>query len=767
MAEGRDGVVEKGVKDLEEEITCAICHEHYTEPKVLPCCHYYCKQCLHQLTLRKGADKPFSCPECRKDTTLPEGGLDNLPTAFFVNRMKEVHSKLELAHGKVEAKCEMCSEDKAEAFCRQCAKFMCADCAKSHLKMKKVYPGHKVSTLDELREGGAEDIVVIKEPSFHSCGVHEQPMTIYCSDCKSLICRDCTIKLHRDHDHEFVKVAAPHIKQKLLQQLDPLRESCSNMLCAVDGVHTTISEVEDQGKSVTKQIKSSFAELRNIIDYREQELLTETATKVEQKCKHLSEQGKGLSIACAAVESVIDYTEHCVEHSADDEIMCMHTEIQSRINREIEEQQKEWRDLEPVEEVDLGVEVNCAEDLKQLCQTKAKITRLPIDAVKSTVIGEGAGSAEVNKASQYHFQLFPKLSNGRPPKRACVVACSLKSLADDTITQCQVELTKGNKYRTQYTPTFRGRHELIVTVNGQKVAGFPLFVSIHPTLLGKPVRVITGVRTPRDVAVSATGNIIVTEQSWKGVVFDKSGKKLRTLSTSKFSIRNPRGVAVDNTDGCVYVSDWGKKIVKLSPDFEQVGELTGQEGAVYRCMAVVGDEVMVTEYSKNVVMVYTKDLEYVRQFGSHGDGPGQFKNIFGVSSGETGNLYVGDYGRGCVHVFSNGGEFLYSFGQGGDGVKLRSPVGVCVVGHLYSFGQGGDGVKLRSPVGVCVVGQYVYVVSIAGNCVSVFTTEGEYVTSFGKCGSGEGDFSYPWGVCVDKDGYVYVCDSFNKRVQML
>ena len=47
-----------------------------------------------------------------------------------------------------------------------------------------------------------------------------------------------------------------------------------------------------------------------------------------------------------------------------------------------------------MEEVDLGVEVNCAEDLKQLCQTKAKITQLPINAVKSTVIGEG-GSAEV------------------------------------------------------------------------------------------------------------------------------------------------------------------------------------------------------------------------------------------------------------------------------------------------------------------------------------------------------------------------------------
>ena len=198
---------------------------------------------------------------------------------------------------------------------------------------------------------------------------------------------------------------------------------------------------------------------------------------------------------------------------------------------------------------------------------------------------------------------------------------------------------------------------------------------------------------------------------------------------------------MDNTDGSIYANVWKNNIVKLSPDFELVGELTGQEGAQYRCMAVVGDEVMVTEGSKNVVMVYTKDLKYVRQFGSHGDGPGQFKGIVGVSSGEGGNLYVGDFSRDCVHVFSNGGEFLHSFGQGRGRVKLNNP-------H-----------------GVCVFGQYVYVACTNGHCVSVFITEGEYVTSFGK-GSGECDFRYPWGVCVDKDGYVYVCDNDNNRVQI-
>jgi tRNA U34 5-carboxymethylaminomethyl modifying GTPase MnmE/TrmE len=324
MAEGRCSV-KKGVRDLEEEITCAICHEHYTEPRVLPCGHYYCKRCLHQLTLRKGVGKPFSCPECRKGTTLPERGLDNLPTAFFVNRMKEIHSKLELACGKL------------------------------------------------------------------SCERHEQPMDIYCYDCKSLACPYCTIKQHRDHNHEFVKVAAPEMKQKLLEQLNPLRESCSDMRSAMDNVQTTISELEDQGKSVTKRIENSFAELLSIVEHRKQELLAEAAARVDEKARHLSEQGEGLSIACATAESIIDYTERFVEHSANDDIMCMHTEIQSLINREIKNQQREGKYLKPVEEADLGVNINCAKDLKQLCQTQANIVR-PATCAKSSVTGMATGA---------------------------------------------------------------------------------------------------------------------------------------------------------------------------------------------------------------------------------------------------------------------------------------------------------------------------------------------------------------------------------------
>ena len=40
------------------------------------------------------------------------------------------------------------------------------------------------------------------------------------------------------------------------------------------------------------------------------------------------------------------------------------------------------------------------------------------------------------------------------------------------------------------------------------------------------------------------------------------------------------------------------------------------------------------------------------------------------------------------------------------------------------------------------------------------------MTTFGKMGSNEGEFINPYGVCTDKDGYIYVCDIENSRIQI-
>ena len=369
MAKSKD----TGLKDLEKEITCAICHEHYTDPKVLSCCHYYCKECVYRLALRTGLDKPFPCPECRKDTTLPQGGVDKLQGAFFVNRLKQVHSKLEQATGEVEANCELCSEGKAEAFCRQCEKFACAECVKSHRRMTKAFPDHKIVTLEELKEGGAKEIVT-PEPTLKTCNMHEEKMKLFCFDCGCLICRDCTVKDHHGHNYEFVKKAAPKVKEMLGQKLEQLKEVKKDLVSAVKEVQTAKSKLETKEESMVGGVEKWCDELCQIIQQHKKQLVEKAKSKIVQKSGRLTGQEEGLSISCAVSDSVIEFTQHCMEHSTDDEFICMCAELQSRVDKEIEEHCK--KNLKPAEEYSIDLEVGGTTEFKKLCQSKARIKEI-------------------------------------------------------------------------------------------------------------------------------------------------------------------------------------------------------------------------------------------------------------------------------------------------------------------------------------------------------------------------------------------------------
>ena len=725
----------KTLKELEKEITCGICQEHYTEPKVLPCLHYYCKQCILKLSLRTGKNKPFSCPECRDEATLSMGGVDELKTAFFINRLMPMFFMLERTHSKVEVKCEACTESggKAEAFCRQCAMFICNECVKSHKRMKPLNT-HEIASLDDLKHGRTKPIVV-SEPPTRKCLVHEEPLIIYCFDCDNLICHLCTVKDHKDHNFEFCKKAAASAKEKLFEEMKPLREVRESLSHAVKEVTTTKQEVTAQGDSVANTIQTSFTKLREILNTREQEMLKEAERVVQEKVDKLSAQVKSLSLASAEVQSIEDYIEQYARHCADNEAMSMYTGIMKRIEREIEQYGKPGRSLEPVEKANTRVEVSFMEDLQHLCQNKARFIN-SINPSEFVVVMEHGKPAEVFKTSEFKLARMSK-----PTQENYEVVSYARSLSTNAITECNVDRTGTTEYSIQYTPTSRGRHELTVSVNGQEVAGspFPVFVSMSPSQLCKPVKV-WDVRGPCGVAVNSVGDIIVAQYKGDIIRYDKDNQGEVLVKYSQTKLRYLRDIALDNDDNIYCIDEMTNKILKCSQTGSniQIKELK-QMNCGGQGLVVVGNEVFIcNRLSNSTIAIYNRDLEYIRHI-RHGN----VEQLMGISVDACGNLYVVDNTNSLILVFSNEGNYLHSFGYDGTGRKV-----------------------LKSPYGICVSGPYVYVTNAVGHNVSVFTTDGVYVTSFGIHGKDRGNFDLPFNVCVGKDGFVYVTDHFNARVQI-
>ena len=543
--------VKQGVED---EITCPVCQDHFQEPKILPCCHYYCKQCIQKLANRADANQPFPCPECRRDTLLPQ----TIPTAFFVNRMKELHTKMEKAHGKVEALCEQCSGGKSTAFCRHCTEFICEECVKSHQKLK-VYTGHKVTSLEELKKGESKEIL-IKKPPPPTCKDHDEQMKIYCFDCNCLICRDCIVIDHKEHKYDFVKKAAPKTKEKLTENLAPLKEIQVSLQGATQTVKSTKSDVEAQGVSVANTIERSFNELHQIIEQRKRELLEKAASVTKGKLDRLSVQEKEFEMASGKVQSLVDFVELNIENATEEELMSIHMQVLNRISEETRKHQCSSAELKPVESANMMAEVGCAKELKKICQEKTGITLL-----KYIIDGAGTKDAEVGKPAYVQVSC-----NAINP-----VSVESKLISSHGSVRNVVQQKQKSAYEIEYVPKVRGRHKLEITANGLPLPGspYPMFVKISPTQLGKPVKVIRGVKGPIDIAINSAGEVLVAEEKGDLIVLDKNGKKLHNIAKSLYQFKQLEGIAVDKEDNCYLTDQRSGKLLKFNQNCEMVKEI--------------------------------------------------------------------------------------------------------------------------------------------------------------------------------------------------
>ena len=633
--------VQAGVKELEKEITCPVCHDYFKEPKILPCLHYYCKGCVQALAHRASDNKPFSCPECRNPIVLPQNDPDRLPTAFFVNRMIELHAKMEKARGRVEAMCEQCSESKAVAFCRQCTNFICDNCVKLHKKLR-VFANHKVATFEELKkvEGGAKQILLKQAPP-PTCKIHDELMKIYCYKCEHLICRDCILDDHTGHKYDFVKKAAPVIREKLAEGLAPLKETQISLRGATKSVKSMKSDVEKQGEAVAASIEQSFQELYEILELRKRELLEKTSSLVKVKLDRLSVQEKGFEMTSGKIQSLMELVEQNIENTTEEELMTIHPQMLSRID---EETKKCHQDLEPAEEADIAVWVECAVELKKLCCHKAVITTSGVDPFKSIVVGDGIRNAEINKVSK--VKLHTIFSCDKKQKKPITVKARLTTVVSGAVIQAKIKQTvkSDNIYEIEYTPSARGRHQLEVTINSLPVIGSPfaVFVKIPPTQLSEPFKVYPEIQG-RGVALNSRGELIIGERVGDIVFLDKAGNELRRIMKLQHGFQSLFGVAVDDDDN-VYVTDfrggyvfkfdkYGAKIKVIKPAVENFDA---------RGISVFGDYIIVANEQNHQLLVFTRDLCLTKTIDCYSGRP------VGVACDQDGNIYICNYGDKCV-----------------------------------------------------------------------------------------------------------------------
>ena len=203
-------------------------------------------------------------------------------------------------------------------------------------------------------------------------------------------------------------------------------------------------------------------------------------------------------------------------------------------------------------------------------------------------------------------------------------------------------------------------------------------------------------------------------------------------------------------------------------------------------------QIYVVDGVNSKIKVFSRDGKHVFAFGSRGAANGQFDSPLGIDIDRSGRVYIADSGNHRVQIFNPDGTFIAKIVIPPEANKLADPTDIAVddgrnrcyvvdndnhhilvydlatLKQIGTYGSPGDGKRaFRYPFFIALGKEKeLCIVDVINTRVQVLNPEGLFVTFIGGWGVEKGEFFRPKGVAVDKNGMVYVSDSYMGVIQV-
>ncbi|XP_037679198.1 E3 ubiquitin-protein ligase TRIM17 [Choloepus didactylus] len=240
-------------RKLQEEATCSICLEYFTDPVMTVCGHNFCRECI-RMTWEKGKGKKgrrkrrgsFPCPECREMS--PQRNL----------RPNRLLTKV-------------------------------AEMARQHPSIQK------------------KDL----------CKIHQELLKLYCKDDQSPLCVVCReSREHRLHAVLPIEEAIQEYKVKLKESIKHLRDEMMTIEKLQIKEDQTLKEWQEKVKLQRERILVEFEKMSLFLADEEQRLLTVLKKEEEETSEKLRENKAILDQQSHSLETLLLELEDKNEHSA-------------------------------------------------------------------------------------------------------------------------------------------------------------------------------------------------------------------------------------------------------------------------------------------------------------------------------------------------------------------------------------------------------------------------------------------------------------------
>ena len=246
------------LKDLEDNFfLCSVCLNRFKEPKLLPCLHRYCRNCL-KAVIQASEDRNIKCPMCKQECVIPENGDDGFKTDFHIRSVLEFIQLQNLFENKNLKKCVSCLKQmNVSAYCFKCRDFLCEKCYNVHV-ISNMFTDHQQHTL-RLDTIEAKSLTLEKLTSLTEdprCQEHvNKEGHLCCSTCENVpVCVACTYSKHKGHDLHNVTELAKTERGLLKPKLAELNIHKSKLYKLPRKIEASRQQLNENVAKITEQL---------------------------------------------------------------------------------------------------------------------------------------------------------------------------------------------------------------------------------------------------------------------------------------------------------------------------------------------------------------------------------------------------------------------------------------------------------------------------------------------------------------------------------
>ncbi|CAH1247311.1 TRIM3 [Branchiostoma lanceolatum] len=667
-----------------EELTCSICLELFTRPKVLPCQHTFCQDCLQDLASRR---VPLQCPNCRRQVRLPPQGVaglqDNLMAANMCERLQNQatlsgETKEQPQSGN---RCNFHPSEEVKLYCKQCNVPVCTECC------EEAHDGHPTTGLKKAAQEKRSTVQALINEG-------RNILESYCGFIRGLREQEKSLTEQKQQRDNSITQAYNQMVQKLTQRKDLLlSESQQN--------HSkNVEKMQTERDRVLADVNELFA----ACDRAEQELQQgwveflsqETAlTEVVEKYR-----GKAAPTPVQTQPAVFQPTDTPVP-------VLGHVTVQSLPSAPIPAAPAPIP-AAPAPIPAAPAPIPAAPAPIPAAPAPIPAAPAPIPAAPAPIPAAPAPIPAAPAPIPAAPAPIPAAPAPIPAAPAPIPAAPAPiPAAPAPIPAAPAPIPAGpaargkshhhgdHREEEHQSPrvTFGGEGsetgqfdwprgvavseegEIFVADRGnQRIQVFTLqgtFVRQFPTVVSGEEEMY-----PQDVALDGEGNLLVvggTSSADFAVQYNKQGRALR-----KFDLQETgwyRGVAVDTRRNHILITqttgDLGNtqgEVLVYSPDGTLVRTVEGKwtnlllrRRGVKRAHYITldgGGNILVSDCDNHCVHVCNEDGQFLFQFGSEGSGEGQLNYPRGICTDRAGNIIVADSGNSRVEMFDKTGKFL-------------------------------------------------------------------------------------------------------------